>query len=105
MSFSENLKAELFFNSIKAIDLSRETKISYSTILSYLNKNVLPRVDQAVKIATYLNVSVEYLVTGKETRILFSNKYHAANELKTIPKSVLRPLQELIHEISIQNKI
>jgi transcriptional regulator with XRE-family HTH domain len=37
---------------------------------NYLNKNssVLPTVDKAVKIAQVLGVSVEYLVTGKDSK-------------------------------------
>ena len=103
MSFSENLKTELYYSSIKASELARATKIPYATILSYLNKDVLPRVDYAVRIAKFLNVSVEYLVTGKEQNKVYTNRYPTVKELKELPKNIIFPLTELIHEISILN--
>lgn len=68
MSFAENLKNELIYNDIKIKELARETGIPYTTLLSYLNKTgASPNVETGVRIARALNVSVEYLVTGKET--------------------------------------
>lgn len=67
MSFAENLKNELIYNDIKIKELARKTDIPYTTLLSYLNKTgASPNVETGVKIAKALNVSVEYLVTGKE---------------------------------------
>ena len=40
--------------------------ISLNTLRGWVSKNVLPRVEEAIKIASYLHTSVEYLVTGKE---------------------------------------
>lgn len=65
MSFKENLKDELIYQDIKAIELAHDIKIPYSTLMSYLNKQkCLPNVEIGVKIAKRLNVSVEYLVFG-----------------------------------------
>ena len=67
MSFAENLRNELIYSDIKIKELAHATNIPYTTLLSYLNeKGCLPNVDAGVRIARALNVSVEYLVTGKD---------------------------------------
>lgn len=62
-------------------EVAAKVGISYSTFLSYIDsRSVLPNVETAVKIAQVLDVSVEYLVTGKNDnksssaeKILISN--------------------------------
>ncbi len=67
MSFRENLKAELRFQDMKVKELSAKTGISKRTIDHYLEENSSePTVSSAVKIAAALDVSVEYLVIGKD---------------------------------------
>ena len=46
--------------------ICNQTGISLNTLRGWVSKGVLPRVDEAVKIAKALNTSVEYLVTGKD---------------------------------------
>jgi len=43
-----------------------KAKISPSTLSTWKSKNIYPRADAAVEIASIINTSVEYLVTGKE---------------------------------------
>lgn len=67
MSFRENLKEELIYQDLKVKELAARTGIPKRTIDHYLTENsYTPSADNAVKIAKALNVSVEYLVTGKE---------------------------------------
>ena len=67
MSFKENLKSDLSYQGILVKELATKTGISRRTLDNYLReKSSLPPVDVAVKIADALNVSVEFLVTGKE---------------------------------------
>lgn len=49
--------------------LCKQTGISINTLRGWISKGVLPRTDEAVKIATALHTSVEYLVTGKEYEV------------------------------------
>ncbi|MDR1399535.1 MAG: helix-turn-helix domain-containing protein [Treponema sp.] len=44
--------------------LAEQTGIKYQTLRSWVSKDILPRVDDAVKIAQALEVSVEYLLEG-----------------------------------------
>ena len=65
MGFAENVKFEMEFQDIQIKELSIKTGISKNTLDKYLfGKKVQPGVENAVKIATVLGVSVEYLVLG-----------------------------------------
>ncbi len=67
MGFKENLRREMEFQDIKQKELSELTGISVNTLRNYINgHNALPNIDSAIKIATALKVSVEYLATGAE---------------------------------------
>ena len=70
MGFKENLKSELIYSGILVKELSAKTGIKKHTLDNYLNThNSLPSAESAVKIASALGVSVEYLVTGREGKI------------------------------------
>lgn len=57
------------FQDIRVKELAAKTGISPRTLEGYLGtRSSIPPADVAVKIATALNVSVEYLVTGKNSK-------------------------------------
>jgi transcriptional regulator with XRE-family HTH domain len=63
------LKAELTFKDMKVKELAELSGVKKQTIDSYLRENsYIPSVETAVSIAQALGVSVEYLVTGRETK-------------------------------------
>jgi transcriptional regulator with XRE-family HTH domain len=69
MGFKENLKTELVYTGMLVKELAAKTGINKYTIDNYLSThNCTPSAEAAVKIAQVLGVSVEYLVTGHETR-------------------------------------
>ena len=51
---------------LKAFDVSKATGISSSTLTDWKKGRSIPKQDKMQKIANYLGVSVEYLMTGKE---------------------------------------
>lgn len=66
-SFRERLKAELAYKGLLQKELAALTGISKRTLDSYLGvREAIPSAEQIVKIAQALEVSVEYLITGKE---------------------------------------
>ena len=80
MGFAENVKAELDFQDIQIKELSSKTGISKNTLDKYLfGKKVQPGVENAVKIAQALGVSVEYLTQGDsekgDHRFLLPSEY------------------------------
>lgn len=65
MGFAENLRTELDFQNIQLKELANRTGISKNTLDKYLSgKKVQPGVENAVKIAGVLGVTVEYLTLG-----------------------------------------
>ena len=50
---------------IKPADLARLTGKNKSSVSDWINKGIIPRADDAVKIADLLGVSVRHLVTGE----------------------------------------
>ena len=80
MGFRENLKSELTYSGMLVKELAAKSGVKKYSIDNYLNaRGQLPSADAAVKIAHVLNVSVEYLVTGKE-----SQTPQLSNEARTI---------------------
>lgn len=70
MSFKDNLREELNFQGLMIKDLAEKTGLNQASLSNYLRENnSIPAADIAVKIAKALNVSVEYLVNGKNSQI------------------------------------
>ena len=85
MGFKENLKSQLDYSGMPVKELAARSGVKKKTIDSYLTaRSYTPSVETAVRIAKALGVSVEYLVTGKDT-------------IKDIPISSLpRDIQEIV---------
>jgi transcriptional regulator with XRE-family HTH domain len=67
--FKKNLRAELDYLDLTVKELSAKTGVAKGTLDCYLGTRAsMPPADIAVKIADALGISVEYLVTGKETK-------------------------------------
>lgn len=62
---SSRIDSLLSENNLKRIDLVRGTGIGESTIRAWV-KGVTPSAEAACKVAKYLGVTVEWLVTGEE---------------------------------------
>jgi transcriptional regulator with XRE-family HTH domain len=69
MGFRENLKSQLEYSGMLVKELAAISGIKKKTIDSYLgNRGYIPSVEAAVRIAKALGVTVEYLVTDKDTK-------------------------------------
>lgn len=71
--FWNNVRAKLEYKGISQKELAALINESYNTLQSWINRNRLPNVEQAVKIAQVLNTSVEYLTLGKDEKIKSDN--------------------------------
>lgn len=49
---------------LRQADMARALGVSKTTVFNWINRDTLPQVDNALKIADALGVSVRYLVTG-----------------------------------------
>lgn len=105
MGFKENLKAELSYQNMVVKELADRTCINKSTLDNYLrDKHSSPTVENAVKIARALNVSVEYLVTGKDSRASSHPNAdlirHIMTDLRVLDRYDLESLSVLIKRMT-----
>lgn len=63
MNFNKILRDEIVYRDINIKEFAGKLDIPYSCLLSYVGKRKCrPRLDYAIKIASELHVSLEYLV-------------------------------------------
>lgn len=74
---------------ITAYRVAKETGITTATLTSWKQGKYVPKTEKLQKIADYLNVSVEYLMTGKE-----SNDSNDKKELKGVYFNFAKEMQE-----------
>jgi transcriptional regulator with XRE-family HTH domain len=117
-TFRENLRDELDYQNLTVKELSARTAIPKSTLDCYLGARAnLPTLDAAVKIATALGVTVEYLATG----VIRDRMGHVArdipkdmndylkfrdvlDDLRVLPKTVLEPLKATVKAVAEQER-
>jgi transcriptional regulator with XRE-family HTH domain len=80
-SFSDRLRAEIEYAGLTQEEFADKAGIKKRSLDGYLGpQKSLPLADTAVKIASALGVSVEYLVTGKDAH--YSEPRHPLNMAK-----------------------
>jgi transcriptional regulator with XRE-family HTH domain len=69
MGFKENLKSELTFSGMLVKELAAKSGVNKYSLDNYLNaRGQIPSIEVGYRIARALGVSVEYLVTGAESK-------------------------------------
>ena len=69
MGFRENLKSELAYSGMLVKELASKSGVNKSSLDNYLNaRGQIPSIEAGLKIAHALGVTVEYLVTGDESK-------------------------------------
>lgn len=112
-SFRENLRDELDFQGLTVKELSAKTGIIKGSLDNYLGARAsIPPADVAVKIAQALNVSVEYLVTGEDSRLVprdyqqFQPFRMILEDLAVLDEDSLEKLTVMLHALAqlVRNK-
>jgi transcriptional regulator with XRE-family HTH domain len=110
MGFAENLRNELDYQGLIVKQLAAKTGINVHTLNHYLSgKKSMPPADTAVKIASALDVSVEYLVTGN-TRGQSGGmaKYlkirDVLEDLLALPEALRKPIEIMIKAAAQQER-
>lgn len=95
--FLKRVLEELDFLNTSKADLARFLNVRKSTVYSWFERDTIPAADTALRIADFLNVSLEYLVTGKKTE---SKKSKA--ELSDFEKNLLCEAKDLTQEDKVE---
>lgn len=81
LAFWENVNREIKKINTTQEWLSTKAGIKYMTFKGWVAKDVLPRVDDAVKLSKALGVSVEFLISGKDESTSFEEQ-HLLNQAR-----------------------
>jgi len=100
--FSKRLRSEIEYIGLNRKEFAAKAGIKKRALDAYLGtQQSMPPADIAVKMASALGLSVEYLVTGKEYKqsvdISDYLKFRAVlDDLKILPKEIIEPIQTVI---------
>lgn len=109
--FWKNVKDCLSYECMLNKELAAKANINLGTLNNQISADKLPDLDSAYKISQVLNVSLEYLLTGKTTnknepQIPFEdaellNEYHQLSDHdKKVFKTILATMNKVAAEIS-----
>ena len=70
MDFWSNTLPLMYKKGVRQKDLVKVTGKTSASVSDWVNKKVIPRADDALKIADLLGVSLRYLIEGKDDRDL-----------------------------------
>mgnify|MGYP002859771229 FL=1 len=110
MNFWERVNELLEKNEINKKTLAADAGFDASNITKGIKNNNSPSAETAVKIAARLGVSVEYLVTGKDSvrtnadtgkSLYLYQKYHSViDTLETLPNAKQKNVIRIVEECS-----
>jgi transcriptional regulator with XRE-family HTH domain len=113
MSFNENLKEAMYCKNLTTIQLAALTNINSGTISNYLKtKGSMPPADKALKLAKALDVSVDFLINGYDTKIESSithkspfsiEVFKLATKMNNFEKNELSIISNMI-DLIVKNK-
>ena len=92
MTFGQNLKYLREIHHVKQDDLAAYLKVTRSAIAGYETRGKQPDYEKLIHIAKYFNVSVDYLLTGKQTDV--PSKEPDSTSLR-YPSSIGEPKQSV----------
>lgn len=95
--FLKRVLEEMDFLQVSKAELSRAIEVPDPTVRSWFKKDSIPAADTALKIADFLNVSLEYLVTGEKDE---SKK--SKTELSDFEKNLLCEAKVLTQEDKVE---
>lgn len=108
MYLLENLTKLMKEKDINRSELAKEIGLSSSTINSWYNRSCENiSLQTLLKLSKYFNITMEELVNGKYTSIVFSEKEYSQNELKAIKNFsnfIKNTREEIAKEIYIKTK-
>jgi transcriptional regulator with XRE-family HTH domain len=100
--FSQRLRSENEYTGLNQKEFAAKAGIKKRALEAYLRaQQSMPPADTAVKIASALGVSVEYLITGKEYRqsvdiSMYLKFRDILDDLAVLPGEILDPVKAMI---------
>ena len=107
MSFWKRLKTEIDKENTTFRWVAEQLKVPESTVSRWRTSGALPKADQAVTIAKLFNISVEYLVTGEDSKIpaMRDNEREILKILNEVSDNELKVLCSMIKAYAGEKEI
>ena len=102
VDFSSRLRSEIDYIGLTQKEFAAEAGVKKRALDAYLRgQKSMPPADIAVKMASVLGVSVEYLVTGKESKrsndiTKYIQSRDILDDLSILPAEILNPIKAMI---------
>ena len=106
-TFADRLKEEMDYVGISRKELAYYADVKQRALDMYLGtQQSMPAADIAVKLAKVLHVSVEYLVTGKNSEIPSRQNRMAdlERDLESLPTPIIESVSTMIHALAENEK-
>jgi len=105
MDFRERLRDEIAFSGLSNKEVAAKAGITIRSLVSYVSSQAcIPSAEVAVRLAKVLNTSVEYLVTGENSKISWENSNEESRKLlyvyKNLPEAQRKLLLAVAEDIS-----
>lgn len=93
MTICERIFEIIEQKNLKTADLARKLNVKQSVISNWKKRNTNPPIEYALVICEFVGVSIEYLITGKNSPDLEMNETEMLNLFRQLPE------QEQIREL------
>ena len=97
MDFRERLREEISFSGLSNKEVAAQAGITLRSLVSYVSgQSCMPSADVAVRLAKVLNTSVEYLITGENSKSLAESSHEESRKLLHVYKNLPEEQQKLL---------
>ena len=100
--FWDNVKREMDYQGILVKELCSRTGLNFHSVCNGISRHSSPSVEVAYKVATALNVSVEYLLTGDNIPGLNDDEMEVIRLYKTLSDSDKAMIKMVLSSVSVK---
>jgi transcriptional regulator with XRE-family HTH domain len=107
MQFIDRLEAKLQERNITKLELATQLDIRRPTLSEWKRTGGIPNAELAIKIADYLNVSVEWLITGKDKSGYTDAEHELILKIRTLSeanKNVVETFVNALYQQDSENR-
>lgn len=101
-NYWNNVRSELSFQGKSQIELANYIGLSVGTLRNKMNLQTLPTFETAIKISEFLNVSMEYLLTGNNFTGLNDDEMEVIRLYKTCKEENKAAIKQLLAALSLE---
>ena len=101
-NYWNNVRSELSFQGKTQIELADYIGLSIGTLRNKMNLQALPTFETAIKISEFLNVTMEYLLTGNNFTGLNDDEMEVIRLYKSLKPENKSMVKQLLAALSVE---